>query len=94
MMPMCNFVPSSQQAYICAEIIAAGFIVIQRFPDIESWFIHHTFLIVMTPVTFIGSVDPVWLIACLWISDFVKVSCSTIVMIEITRLMYLSPHSF
>ena len=29
MMLMCYFVPSSRQAYICAEVIAAGFIVIQ-----------------------------------------------------------------
>ena len=74
MMPMCNFVPSSQQAYICAEIIAAGFIVFQRLPGIDSWSIHCTIvsLIVTTPITFIGSVDPVWLIAGLWISDFAR----------------------
>ena len=75
MMPMCYFVPSSQQAYTCAEIIAAGFSVIQWLPDIDSWSIQDTVvsLIVTMPVTFIGSVDPVWLIASLWISNFVEV---------------------
>ena len=65
MMPMCYFVPSSQQANICADISAVGFIVIQCLPDIDSWSIHCTIisLIVSTSVTFIGSVDPVWLIA-------------------------------
>ena len=96
MIPMCYFVPSSRQAYICAEVIAAGFIVIQCLPDIDSWSIHRTIisLIVSTSVTFIGSVDPVWLIAGLWISDFVEVSCSAKVMIGITRLMYLGPNDF
>ena len=65
MMPMCYFVPSFQQADICAEIIVAGFIVIQHLLDIDSWSIHHTIvsLFITMPVTFIGSVDPVWLIA-------------------------------
>jgi len=94
MMPMCYFVPSSQQAYTCAEIIAAGFIVIQCLPDIDSWSIQHTVvsLIVTTPVTFIDSVDPIWLIAGLWISDFVEVSCFTKVMIGIIKLIYLGPN--
>ena len=85
-MLMCYFVPSFQQAYICAKIIA---IVIQYLLGIDSWSIHLTIvsLIVIMPVTFIGPVQPVGLIAGLWISNCVKVSCSTKVMIRIIRLI-------
>ena len=81
MMPMCYFVPSSQQVPTCTLPIIMGFLQVCNISvdDPVLWalstYYHIASLTQAMPVTFIGSVNLLWLIAGLWLSNSIEVSC-------------------